>query len=238
MFLPPHFSSVLVCSYLFLSTLANVLQSNFMEQGFKQRNITYLALGDSYTIGESVEKTDAFPWQTVQILKKDGWIAEDPVVIAKTGWTTGELQAAINEAGITREFDFVSLLIGVNNQYRGYSLSAYETEFAKLLNQAIGFAGKQPNHVFVFSIPDWGQTPFAAGKDREKIAREIDAFNAANRKIATAAGVHYIDITAETRKVGEDPALVANDFLHPSKKAYGQWAQKLATAVNEIFEKQ
>ena len=238
MFLIPSFSTVLITFSLSISTLSNVLQTTFMKRSAKQKSLTYLALGDSYTIGEGVEITDAFPWQTVYLLKKEKWLAEDPVVIAKTGWTTGELQGAIREAQISREFDFVSLLIGVNNQYRDYPLTDFETEFSQLLNQAISFAGNLPDHVFVLSIPDWGKTPFAEGRDRKKISREIDAFNVASQKITTAAGAHYIDITADTRRVTEDPALVTGDRLHPSEKAYREWAQKLAAAVNEVFKQQ
>ena len=206
-----------------------------MQNDTDQKSISYLALGDSYTIGEGVEQSGTFPWQTNNLLRKKGWKTEDPLVIAKTGWTTGELQMAIDKAEITREFDFVSLLIGVNNQYRGYSLAEYEKEFSKLLSKAIGFAGKEPDHVFVLSIPDWGKTPFAEGRDREKIAREIDAFNAANRKITIQMGAHYIDITPETRKVNEFPDLLTSDRLHPSAGAYAQWAEKLAAAVHEEF---
>jgi lysophospholipase L1-like esterase len=206
-----------------------------MQNDMHQKSVSYLALGDSYTIGEGVEQPGTFPWQTSLHLKQKGWKIEDPVVIAKTGWTTGELQTAIDKAEITREFDFVSLLIGVNNQYRGYSLAEYEKEFSKLLIKAIGFAGKEPDHVFVLSIPDWGKTPFAEGRDREKIAREIDAFNAANKKITAQMGAHYIDITPETRKVREYPELLTGDQLHPSAKAYAQWAEKLAAAVDGEF---
>jgi lysophospholipase L1-like esterase len=206
-----------------------------MEKDIYQKSISYLALGDSYTIGEGVEQPGIFPWQTSLLLKQKGWKIDDPVVIAKTGWTTGELQTAIDKAEITREFDFVSLLIGVNNQYRGYPIGEYEQEFSKLLSKAIGFAGKEPDHVFVLSIPDWGKTPFAEGRDREKIAREIDAFNAVNKRITTQMGANYIDITPETRKVNEFPDLLTGDRLHPSAKAYAQWAEKLAAAVDEKF---
>lgn len=226
---------IVACLFNMQATIKNYAPS--MQSDMQQKSISYLALGDSYTIGEGVEQPGTFPWQTSSFLKQKGWKIEDPVVIAKTGWTTGELQTAIDKAEISREFDFVSLLIGVNNQYRGYPLAEYEKEFGKLLSKAIGFAGKEPDHVFVLSIPDWGQTPFAEGRDREKIAREIDAFNAANKKITTQMGAHYIDITPETRKVNEYPDLLTGDRLHPSAKAYGQWAEKLAAAVDEEFEK-
>ncbi len=227
---------ILFFGYLFYYEQIPTNDLSEMKDQSLQKSITYLALGDSYTIGEGVEQEGTFPWQTNHFLQNKGWKTEHPTVIAKTGWTTGELQKAIDEANITREFDFVSLLIGVNNQYRGYPLHEYENEFSKLLSKAIGFAGKDPDHVFVLSIPDWGKTPFASGKDRDKIAKEIDAFNDANRKIAVQMGAHYIDITPYTRKVDADSSLLTADHLHPSAKAYRQWAEELANSVHERFK--
>lgn len=192
---------------------------------------TYLALGDSYTIGELVPMNDNFPHQTVRLLKANHIEVADPVIIAKTGWTTDELAQSIQEHNIHENFSFVSLLIGVNNQYRGRDVANYKQEFAQLLHQAIGFAGNNANHVFVLSIPDWGVTPFADGKDRAQLAKEIDEYNAANKQITLAHNCHYIDITHSTRENGTNAAYLAEDGLHPSGKEYAVWAEALAAMV-------
>ncbi len=178
----------------------------------------YLALGDSYTIGESVAESERFP---VQLARELG--LSDPAIIAKTGWTTDELAQALNAVRLAGPFDLVTLLIGVNNQYRGRDAEQYRGEFAELLQRAIGFAGGDARKVVVVSIPDWGVTPFAEGRDRAKIAAEIDRYNAINREEAVRAGARYVDITPISR--GSDPALVAGDGLHPSGKQYTEWVK-------------
>lgn len=194
---------------------------------------SYLALGDSYTIGEMVLQAENFPQQTVSILNSEGLHFDPPRIVAQTGWTTDELEAGIHEAIkhglLLPAYDFVSLLIGVNNQYRGRSAENYKQEFEGLLQKAIAFAGGKPDHVTVLSIPDWGVTPFANGRDREQIAREIDELNAVNRKLAARYHVHHIDITAWTREAANDSSLLAADGLHPSGKEYARWAEKLAS---------
>ncbi len=195
----------------------------------KQRSL--LALGDSYTIGESVPIYESFPYQTVQLLRKKGMNVHAAEIIAKTGWTTDELMDGIEKTTFVQPYDIVSLLIGVNNQYRGKDPSAYEQEFEKLLKKAIAFAGGNKQHVFVLSIPDWGATPFAASRDRVKIGKEIDLFNAINRKITEAAGIAYISITEGSREATSNPLLVAKDGLHPSGIEYGRWAKKLADVI-------
>ncbi len=192
---------------------------------------TYLALGDSYTIGEQVAAAESFPYQTVAQLKDMKVEVAHPVVIATTGWTTDELAASIREHNIQEQFSFVTLLIGVNNQYRGRSIDNYKAEYTQLLNTAIGYAGGKPHRVFVLSIPDWGVTPFADGRDRAQIAKEIDAYNAACEEITLAANCYYIDITESTREHGTDPAYLVADHLHPSGKEYAIWAQRLAQKV-------
>lgn len=206
------------------------------------KKYSYLSLGDSYTIGEQVSKQDCFPYQTVTLLNKTADGAEsrrqgfdDPQIIAKTGWTTDELNAAIDAVGIVKQYDVVSLLIGVNNQYRGRSVEDYKAEFEGLLNRAAGFAGNNKDHVFVISIPDWGVTPFAAGRDVEEIARQIDAYNIAAKKICEAKQIVFIDITTEQRKDGNKDEFLAEDKLHPSAKEYAKWAQLLANAVKKII---
>lgn len=197
---------------------------------------TYLALGDSYTIGELVPAKENFPHQLVALMKKDHFDMADPVIIATTGWTTDELAASIREHNITETFSFVTLLIGVNNQYRGRDVENYKEEFTSLLNQAIVFANGHARHVFVVSIPDWGVTPFAEGKDRQKIAQEIDAYNEAARTIAAAHQCHYTDITDSTRRNGTDAAFLAEDGLHPSGKEYAVWAERLAPLIGKTLK--
>lgn len=192
---------------------------------------TYLALGDSYTIGENVPVAENFPYQTVQILRRSGLDFHAAEIIAQTGWTTDELQKGINNSLLRRQYDMVSLLIGVNNQYRGRAAAEYAGEFESLLKQAIAFAGGQPSHVFVLSIPDWSVTPFAEDRDRQQIAREIDEYNATNRSIAGNYQVHYIDITPGTRLALQDRTLLAPDNLHPSGKEYSLWATQLAAGI-------
>lgn len=194
-------------------------------------NYTYLALGDSYTIGELVPKEQNFPHQLVHLLHKEQMQVAEPLIIAVTGWTTDELQAAIREHRLHETFSFVTLLIGVNNQYRGRDLDNYREEFTTLLNQAIVFANGHTQHVFVLSIPDWGVTPFAEGHDRAQIAKEIDAYNAANKEITLAHKCKYLDITDSTRKNGADANFLAEDGLHPSGKEYAVWAERLAPMV-------
>ena len=184
------------------------------------RPVRYLALGDSYTIGESVPPEGRFPNQLARELNLG-----EPRIIAKTGWTTDELNAAIDAARVEGPFELVTLLIGVNNQYRGRDAEQYRREFATLLQRAIGFAGGDAKRVVVVSIPDWGVTPFAEGRDRAQIARDIDRYNAVNREEAARAGARYVDITPISR--GGDPALVADDKLHPSAMQYTAWVRAI-----------
>ena len=194
----------------------------------QSQSYTYLALGDSYTIGEMVPLTDSFPYQIVQLLRKEGFDFHAPEIIAKTGWTTDELQVAVNNYQFLKTYDFVSLLIGVNNQYRGRNTDKFAAEFEALLEQAIQFARNESSHVVVLSIPDWGVTPFAEGRDREKIAREIDIYNAVCREICLRFNIYYINITPGTREAPADISLLAVDGLHPSGKEYKRWAELVA----------
>lgn len=201
-------------------------------------NMSLLCLGDSYTIGESIPITESFPYQTIKLLRKEGFNFQPPEIIAKTGWTTDELQTAIYDHKFLPSYDFVTLLIGVNNQYRGRNVVEYNNEFESLLKQAIAFAGSKPDRVIVLSIPDWGITPFAEarlpdgqGRDRKKIADEIETYNSANKTISGNYQVHYIDITPGTRKATTDRSLLAADGLHPSAKEYAEWAEKIVTII-------
>ncbi|ETZ19667.1 hypothetical protein N824_09355 [Pedobacter sp. V48] len=200
------------------------------------KQLNYLALGDSYTIGESVERYENFPNQLANELTKKGLIITPPIIVARTGWTTSELQSGIKDSGAPgHKFDIVTLLIGVNNQYRGESKDVYRKEFKELLQIAINFTKDKKSHVFVVSIPDWGVTPYGlnSGRDPEIIAKEIDAFNAINKEETLAAGLNYTDITPASRLALSDKTLVAKDGLHPSGKMYAGWATSMAPAVWE-----
>lgn len=198
----------------------------------KERRLRFLALGDSHTIGEAVEHAQSWPLQLAALLRGRGVAVDDPVIVAKTGWTTAELMEGIDEAQPEGVFDLVSLLVGVNDQYRERDAEEYRKEFGTLLDRAIRLAGGEKSRVVVLSIPDWGATPYAEGKDRGKVAEEIDRFNEINRKEAGVAGVHYLDITGVSREAANDPALLAEDGLHPSGRMHARWA---CLAFEEMF---
>jgi len=194
----------------------------------------YLALGDSYTIGESVAEDERWPNQLAALITSSPQFAKpiggtergmEVTIIARTGWTTDELWQSIQAAKPEPPYDLVSLLIGVNNQYRGYDINEYREQFILLLNESIEYAGGDPNRVIVLSIPDWGVTPFAASRDRGQIGKEINAFNLVNRAESEKAGVHYVDVTPGSREATDDISLVASDGLHPSGKMYSEWAR-------------
>lgn len=196
--------------------------------------LTYLALGDSYTIGEQVLSEDNFPNQTVTLLQKQYGIAiKNPDIVAITGWTTDELIQGIKNATLQEHYDFVTLLIGVNNQYRGRDLDNYKSEFTTLLLQAIAFANGNMQKVFVLSIPDWGVTPFAEGKDRDAIAKQIDEFNIINKAITYAHHCNYLDITDSNRKNLCNEAYLTPDKLHCAGREYKNWAVQLAALIAE-----
>ena len=195
------------------------------------KSIRILSLGDSYTYGEGVKPKERWPNQLSGLLERRGYIVQELRIIAKTGWTTGELSQAIIKAEITLTYDLVTLLIGVNNQYRGLPVYSYKNEFANLLNRSIVLAGSKSNHVLVLSIPDWSLTPFASNRDREKISKEIEMFNQVNREITKAAHSIYLDITPITRKVQMDPSLLTDDGLHPSGRMYDAWASRAFKSV-------
>jgi lysophospholipase L1-like esterase len=193
----------------------------------------FLALGDSYTIGESVRLAERWPAQLAALLRQEGIALDQPQTIATTGWTTDELSAGIDRAAPRGPFELVSLSIGVNNQYRGRALAEYRTQFEALLGRAIALAGSQPRRVLVLSIPDWGATPFARGRDRAAIGRAIDEFNAVNARAARRAGAQYVDVTPVSRRATGDAALIAGDGLHPSGKMYAGWARLALPAARQ-----
>ena len=197
----------------------------------------YLALGDSYTIGEGVAEDGRWPVVLARALRAEGVALEDPRIIATTGWTTDELAAAIDAAEPLGEWDFVSLLVGVNNQYRGRSLENYREEFTTLLQRAIGFARGRAERVLVLAIPDWGVTPFgtASGRDVAQIARELDAFNAAAAAICAEHGVAFVDIAPVARERGAEAAMLAGDGLHPSAAMYALWAAQALPVARRLL---
>lgn len=199
------------------------------------KTFSYLALGDSYTIGEAVPQAESFPYQLAAKLNAQGFKITQPHIIAVTGWTTDNLINAINQSDIrTRDFNMVTLLIGVNDQYQGLSQDHYKTNFKQLLQTAIGFVNGNTDRVFVLSIPDYGVTPFA--QDRGNIiGPQIDQFNAINLEISEAAGVHYIDVTLISRKAATEPGLIASDGLHPSGKMYGLWVGRLSAKIEKAL---
>ena len=191
----------------------------------------YLALGDSYSIGEGVPEAGRWPVQLAVRLRREGVALDDPTIVATTGWTTDELSAAMDAANLTPPYELVSLLIGVNNQYRGRSAGEYRDEFRRLLERAVDLAGMRSERVLVLSIPDWGVTPFAHGSGRDvlRIASELDIYNAIAREETERRGAHFVDITGISR---QHPALLAEDGLHPSAAQYALWTEAaVPTAV-------
>lgn len=197
--------------------------------------VRYLALGDSYTIGESVAENERWSNQLAAMLAEKN-IQAEVAIIARTGWTTDELWQGIQVNPPQGMFDLVSLLIGVNNQYRGYDINEYREQFRFLLNKSIEYAGNDAARVIVLSIPDWGVTPFASSQNRERIARDIDAFNAVKRKESEKAGVRFIDVTPISREAVNDLSLIASDDLHPSGKMYFKWAKLILPEALKILE--
>lgn len=236
-FFVPRFVYCSMSLSLLIVCVAFATLHNADGLSMQKKEYTYLALGDSYTIGEGVPGQDNFPNQTSKLLSERGIAVSSPAVIAKTGWTSGELQDEINRRkDELATYDIVSLLIGVNNQYRGGSPDVYRHEFEMLLQQAVGFARNKSSHVFVLSIPDWGVTPYAENRDRKRISREIDSFNQINKEISLKWNVNYLEITEGSRAAFGDASLIASDGLHPSAKEYARWAAKLASAIQQQLQ--
>ncbi|RYY54290.1 MAG: SGNH/GDSL hydrolase family protein [Chitinophagaceae bacterium] len=199
---------------------------------------SYLALGDSYTIGESVPAAENYPNRSVSLLKEQGVDIVAPKIIAQTGWTTTDLQDAINSEKTAKKYDFVTLLIGVNNQYRNMETAVFVADFENLLRQALRFAGNNTRRVVVFSIPDWSVTPYAKnylpdkfGRDAAAVSKQIDEYNAACKLISGKYKVEFVDITPGTREAATTTDLLAGDGLHPSGKEYAKWAEKLSSIM-------
>ncbi len=201
-----------------------------------KHHFSYLALGDSYTIGESVPLYDSFPYQVVQLLRKAGLHFHAPEIVAKTGWTSGELAEHILHTKLNEQYDFVSLLIGVNNQYRGLSADDFQTDLVFLLKKAQHLTGGHDSRIVLLSIPDWGATSFAADKDAVGIGKEIDQFNQVCESLAAQYKAHFINITADSRKAKNDNTLLATDQLHYSGKEHAVWAGKVAGFIRQVVQ--
>lgn len=230
------------------SIILSFIAIAFLDQSMNQPNSTetsakdlikYLALGDSYTIGEGVVAEERYPNQAVAMLQAQSLDIELSQIIAKTGWTTDELAQGIVDANIAgNTYDLVTLLIGVNNQYRRRSVDNYREELTSMIKQAITFAQGNPKRVVLLSIPDWGVTPFGkdSGRDLEENAHAIDQFNATKKAVAAELGVFYIDITEEYRSIGGLDEMVVADKLHPSGLVYKSWAEKLSQLILNHME--
>ena len=215
----------------------NITDTSTKTKTMTNDSLTYLALGDSYTVGEAEPQAQSYPYQLVDSLNNNGYSVLRPNVIATTGWTTEDLINAVATSGINgQKFDFVTLLIGVNDQYQHLSIGVYKQNFTNVLNEAIQFAGGDTSKVFVISIPDWGVTPFANGLD-SVIYPQIMAFNAVNLNISKATGVNYIDVMPVSRTAAGDPTMIAPDGLHFSGKMYAEWVKLLDPTVAARLKK-
>ena len=192
---------------------------------------TFLALGDSYTIGEGMKEQGRWPVQLAAMARAKGLQIDDPKIIARTGWTINELQDAVDASNVRGPFNLVTLMVGVNDQFRGRLAEACRAAFQKLLARAVNLAGDVPTRVIVISIPDWGVTPFASGRDTGRIASEIDQFNRMEEECAVAAKVHHVGITAISREAQNKPELIAQDGLHPSGIMHRRWAEAILPTV-------
>jgi lysophospholipase L1-like esterase len=236
------FLSLLFLAMLSCTTAKKVLPSDDdkpMKETSNSDKLTYLALGDSYTIGEGVKQEGRYPNQLVKqlnLVNSNSW--EKARIIAQTGWTVQELELGIQQEKMDEStYDLVTLLIGVNNQYRGGSVENYKVEFEKMLNRAIIFAGGNTAHVAVIAIPNWGVTPFAQAKnvDKKKVKNEVKAYNLAQKTICNEKGISFIDITKEYENAGNELDMLAADGLHPSAKMYEIWEEKLLSHVKTLI---
>lgn len=221
---------------MFVIFLAILSCSNGENAVVPDTPIRILALGDSYTVGERVGKLESWPVQLVRELRSSGRGAEEPTIVAATGWDTDDLAQGLQLVDLQTPFDVVTLQIGVNNQFRGGTVSDFETELSGLIESAIDFAGGDANRVVLLSIPDWGVTPFADGAPKQEIAAEIDQFNDVIRDLAMAEKVRFISITEISRRAASERELIADDGLHPSTRMYSEWVELILPVIEEITE--
>ena len=218
-------------------SLFMLMNSTNPDTSMQNQEKTYLALGDSYTIGESVAESERWPVQLAAMLTNRGISMASPKIIATTGWRTDQLKAAIEaDTELAPRYDMVSLLIGVNNQYQGKSVESFAPEFEELLQMAIKLAGDDAKSVFVVSIPDYGKTPFGAAKE-EQIEKELNAYNKVSKEICKRYKVKYFNITSASRRAKDEPDLIAKDKLHPSGKMYKEWAEMVENYAHKIVKK-
>lgn len=225
--------SIYIIAFLLITTFGTNMKAQTPEN---QKTLRYLALGDSYTIGESVAESERWPVYLAARLASEGMSVESPKIIAKTGWRTDQLQEAIESDPQARgDWDLVSLLIGVNNQYQGKTVESYEIEFNRLVLMALKLAGGDAKKIFIVSIPDYGKTPFGASKEA-KIEKELKAYNKVNKAIAKKYNIQYFNITPISAKAKNDPELVADDTLHPSGKMYKAWVDMMFNKVLKMVK--
>lgn len=228
-----NFPAIPLLLKIYITNFCNILLLLMISSGSmvaQPTPLSFLALGDSYTIGESVGEEERWPNQLAGALSKKGKKVLKPTIIATTGWRTDNLKDAILKANLKNEYDLVSLLIGVNNQYQGKPAEQYAIEFEELLKTAISLAKGKRKNVFVVSVPDYGFTPFGLPK-KEGISKQIDVFNSINKSISEKYRVAYYNITDISRQGLADPSLVAPDGLHPSGKMYGLWVERIARGI-------
>ena len=226
--------SIYIIAFLLITSIGSNMKAQ--TNTLNQKTLRYLALGDSYTIGESVAESERWPVYLAARLASEGYSIETPKIIAKTGWRTDQLQEAIESDLQARgDWDLVSLLIGVNNQYQGKTVESYEIEFNRLVQMALKLAGGNAEKVFIVSIPDYGKTPFGAAKATQ-IAKELKAYNKMNKAIAKKYEIQYFNITPISEEAKNDPELVAEDKLHPSGKMYKAWVDMMFTKVLKMVK--
>lgn len=199
-------------------------------------SVSYLALGDSYTYGAGVSQSGSYPYQLAALLSANHYLISAPQVVAFQGWTAADLLAGIGTADINRGFDFVTLLIGVNDENKGSNLTTYTAQVGQLITQAIAYARGYSKRVFVLSIPDWSVTPFATGMDKAKIKADVAMLNAINEAECKKMGAIYVDISTVQALAANDATLTAGDGLHPSAKMYALWVGQLLPAIEASFD--
>ena len=203
-----------------------------VDNQVRETQLTYLALGDSYTIGESVEPEERWPVQLTEKLRAEGIAIQEPRIIATTGWTTQDLLRAMDSQLKNEKYDLVSVSIGVNNQYQGKSIDEYREDLYEVFKRAITYSESGVSGVFAVSIPDYGVTPFGA-QNAEEIARELDEFNKVFEEVTSEFGVDFYNITPISREAANQPDLIAQDQLHPSGKMYKLWVEHFYPEVKQ-----